>query len=111
MWAAQQRNATASALAIFDAPLHIPVAREILGGGKADLLGRLPVVTAAKIGRALPVAAVLTPIDVQRPLHQQMTFCRHCENSKLCKQCVSLFGDIGSASCEERVCQSGLISV
>src|SRR3546814_20590004 len=63
MWAAQQRNATASALAIFDAPLHIPVAREILGGGKADLLGRLPVVTAAKIGRALPVAAVLTPID------------------------------------------------
>ena len=83
-----------SALAILYATLHIPVACEVLGGSKADLLGGLPMIETAKIGRALPVATVLTPIDGKRSIHQQMAFCRHCENSKMCKTCVSLFGGL-----------------
>ncbi|MFA5968355.1 MAG: hypothetical protein WC816_03770 [Sphingomonas sp.] len=88
---ASQADATASALAIFDAPLHVPVAGKILGRGEAGFLGRLPVIAAAKVGRALPETAALTPVNVERPIHQNMAFSGHFENSKMCKTCVSLF--------------------
>jgi hypothetical protein len=65
----QQGSATASALAIFDASLHVPIAGKILRGGKARLLGRLPMVATSQIGGALPVAATLTPINVERTIH------------------------------------------
>ena len=82
-YAQAQQERWDKALAIFDAPLHIPVAREILGGGEALFLRRLPVITAAKVGRALPESAVLTLVNVKRAIHQNMALGRHCENSKM----------------------------
>ena len=85
------RMATASALAILDAPFHIPVTGEVLGRGKAHLFGRLPVITAAEVCRALPESAVLTLVNVKGAIHQNMALNGHSENSKVCKTCVSLF--------------------
>jgi hypothetical protein len=45
--AVQQSQTTASALAILDAALHVPVARKILGCSKASFLGSLSMVAAA----------------------------------------------------------------
>jgi hypothetical protein len=48
-------------------------------------------IAAAKVGRALPESAVLTLVNVKRAIHQNMALDWHCENSKMCKTCVSLF--------------------
>ncbi len=92
----QQGSATASALAlaILDAPLHLPVAGEVLGGRKIDLFGCLPMIQTAEVSRALPVAAVLTSIDVKRSIHQNMGLNWHIEHPKLCKTCVRVFRSI-----------------
>ncbi|MEQ1537554.1 MAG: hypothetical protein ABL928_01385 [Sphingorhabdus sp.] len=41
------------------------------------------------LGGALRTFTAAAPIDVQCTVHPQMAFCRHCENSKMCKTCVS----------------------
>nr|WP_294846496.1 hypothetical protein [uncultured Sphingomonas sp.] len=72
-----QGDTAAPTLTVFDASLHVPIARKILGGGQALLFGRLPVVAAAEVGRALPEAAAVTLVNVQRAIHQNMALNGH----------------------------------
>jgi hypothetical protein len=51
-------------------------------------------IAASKIGCALPVAAAITPVNVERTVHKLMGFKWHYEVPKLCKTCVSLFGNL-----------------